>query len=91
MEQSEGPEMSRLANIPTWELWNIPKKEYVSYYKLLTTDNYHELGIKLMTKANKDFADTHKLADILDHKLYMARIKTSTFYLLRLEEIKENK
>ena len=79
--------MSRLEDVATYELWNISKEAHDNYYTHMTAKDYHTTGINRMTQANKDFADKHRVADILEHKIYMQRIKTIRFYEKRLAEI----
>ena len=81
--------MGRLSKIPTWKLWGISRESYLYYYNKMNTVDYHKMGIYYMTRANKEFADTHKIAEILEHKIYMARISTAKFYELRIDEAKE--
>ena len=87
--------MSRIAPIPTCELWNLSEGAYL--YRLQTTGalkvlvEYYEMGITLMTAHKRDIVATNPMSKIVDTELG-EEIKqidsTIKFYELRLAELR---
>jgi len=87
--------MSRVAEVPTWELWGISKKKY--RYHLQTTGktkvliDYYEGGIEMAIAANRDLIGTHQYKEIVGTHLEQEmkqRDSMIVFYRKRLAELK---
>ena len=86
--------MSRVEDTKTFELWNLSEEVYL--YMLSTEGilpslvKYYEMGIKMMTAANRDLVSTRRYSDLSKEDLVLIskRNKTIDFYEKRLKELK---